>query len=59
MQALERGLKKTGAAAIGTDLAALYERMGRAEDAIRVYESMVTPRARTPSRRRTTWRCCW
>jgi tetratricopeptide (TPR) repeat protein len=42
IEAMERGLKVTGAAAIGTDLAALYERLGRPEDAIRVYDLMVT-----------------
>jgi tetratricopeptide (TPR) repeat protein len=42
IQSLELGLKTTGAAAIGTDLAALYERLGRPDDAIRVYESIVS-----------------
>jgi tetratricopeptide (TPR) repeat protein len=42
IEALERGLRTTGAASLGTDLAALYERLGRPEDAIRVYETMVS-----------------
>ena len=42
IKALENGLAKTGAAALGTDLAALYERLNRPDDAIRVYESMVS-----------------
>jgi len=42
VQALERGLKNTnGAEALSTDLASMYERLGRADDAIRVYENMV------------------
>lgn len=39
---LEQGLQKTGAATIGTDLAALYERLNRPDDAIRVYETLIT-----------------
>lgn len=42
IKVLEDGLTKTGAAAIGTDLAALYERLNRPDDAIRVYETLVT-----------------
>jgi tetratricopeptide (TPR) repeat protein len=42
IQALEAGLEKTGAAALGTDLAALYERLDRPDDAIRVYEKLVS-----------------
>ena len=42
IQVLEQGLKKTGAAALGTDLAALYERMDRPDDAIRTYETLVS-----------------
>ncbi|HKE94861.1 MAG TPA: tetratricopeptide repeat protein, partial [Povalibacter sp.] len=39
---LERGVKGTnGAVELTTDLAALYERQGRPEDAIRVYEAWV------------------
>lgn len=41
VKALEDGLAKTGAAALGTDLAALYERLNRPDDAIRVYETMI------------------
>lgn len=41
IRVLETGLEKTGAAAIGTDLAALYERLDRPDDAIRVYETLV------------------
>jgi tetratricopeptide (TPR) repeat protein len=42
IKALEDGIAKTGAVALGTDLAALYERLERPDDAIRVYEGMVT-----------------
>ncbi len=42
IQSLEQGLSVTGAASIGTELAALYERAERPEDAIRVYEQMVS-----------------
>lgn len=42
IEALERGVKSTGAASLATDLAALYERLGRPNDAIRVYEGMVS-----------------
>jgi tetratricopeptide (TPR) repeat protein len=41
IKVLEDGLAKTGAAAIGTDLAALYERLDRPDDAIRTYETLV------------------
>jgi tetratricopeptide (TPR) repeat protein len=42
IDALERGVKGTnGAATLTTDLAALYERQSRPDDAIRVYESWV------------------
>ena len=42
VQTLESGFKATdGAAALGNDLASLYERLGRPNDAIRVYESMI------------------
>lgn len=42
IQVLETGLQKTSAAALGTDLAALYERLDRPDDAIRVYETLVS-----------------
>jgi tetratricopeptide (TPR) repeat protein len=42
IKTLEDGLAKTGAASLGTDLAALYERVNRPDDAIRVYESMIS-----------------
>lgn len=42
IRVLEQGLEKTGAAALGTDLAALYERLERPDDAIRVYETLVS-----------------
>lgn len=42
IKTLEEGLAKTGAASLGTDLAALYERVNRPDDAIRVYESMIS-----------------
>jgi len=38
---LERGVEKTGADAIGADLASLYEQIGRSDDSIRVYEGML------------------
>jgi len=42
IDALERGVKNaTGASTLTTDLAALYERQGRSDDAIHVYESWV------------------
>ncbi|MDY6946416.1 MAG: tetratricopeptide repeat protein [Pseudomonadota bacterium] len=40
VQVLEDGLAKTGAVSLGTDLAALYERLNRPDDAIRVYETL-------------------
>ncbi len=39
--AFERGIRQTGAAGLATDLASLYERLARPEDAIRIYEGMV------------------
>jgi len=43
IEALERGLKSAdGAGSLGTDLAALYERLGKTDDAIRTYEMLVT-----------------
>lgn len=42
IKVLEDGLAKTGADALGTDLAALYERLNRPDDAIRVYETLVS-----------------
>lgn len=42
IQVLEQGLQKTGAAVLGTDLAALYERLNRPDDAIHVYETLVS-----------------
>jgi tetratricopeptide (TPR) repeat protein len=42
IKALEDGVAKTGAGALATDLAALYERLNRPDDAIRIYEGMVT-----------------
>jgi tetratricopeptide (TPR) repeat protein len=42
IEALERGVKSAdGANSLGTDLAALYERLGKSEDAIRTYETLV------------------
>jgi tetratricopeptide (TPR) repeat protein len=42
VDALEQGVKSAdGAAALSTDLAALYERLGKADDAIRTYESLI------------------
>ena len=42
IEALERGLKSApDSGALGADLAAFYERLGRSDDAIRVYEGMV------------------
>jgi len=47
ISALADGVKKTdGAPSLATDLAALYERTGKTEDAIKVYEEML---ARNPS----------
>ncbi|HEY5759141.1 MAG TPA: tetratricopeptide repeat protein [Steroidobacter sp.] len=42
VKTLEGGLEKTGAAALGTELAALYERLNQPDNAIRVYESMMS-----------------
>jgi len=42
IDALERGLKSApDAGSLGSDLASLYERLGRTDDAIRTYETMV------------------
>lgn len=42
ISALELGMQKTnGAASLGTELAALYERLGRPDDAIRTYDKML------------------
>jgi tetratricopeptide (TPR) repeat protein len=42
IQSLQRGIDKAnGASVLSTDLAALFERLGRPNDAIRVYEAMV------------------
>jgi tetratricopeptide (TPR) repeat protein len=41
IEAFERGVRQTGSAALATDLASLYERLNRPNDAIRTYEGMV------------------
>jgi tetratricopeptide (TPR) repeat protein len=41
IEALERGITATGASTLSSELAAVYERLGRPDDAIRVYEDMV------------------
>jgi tetratricopeptide (TPR) repeat protein len=41
IQGYQAGIKATGAPALRTDLATLYERTGRPDDAIRVYEEFV------------------
>ena len=39
---LERGVQQTGAATLATDLASVYERLNRPDDAIRTYEGVVS-----------------